>query len=343
MSADGTKVLDDGKTIVDEPQHLPTLEGPKLYKRDGFYYIFAPFGGVGTGAETVLRSKNIYGPYEFRTVLEQGSTGVNGPHQGGWVETPSGQSWFMHFSQHDGYGRILYLEPVAWKDGWPVIGAPIAGSTAGQPVTDDRKPDVGRAYSIQIPQTSDEFNAPRLGLQWEWNHNPDDGRWSLTDHPGFLRLKASYASDLFHARNTLTQQMEEEAMDFTVRIDVGGMRDGQQAGVAMFGFHPAWIGVEQKGGHRQIVYSSNSVETAGPALTNHLIVFRLHISMGMVSFAYSLDNGRNFTNDGGPDKFYMTFWKAARPALFSFNTSKNAPEPGWIDVDWAHVQAATAQ
>jgi beta-xylosidase len=179
MSPDGAKVLDDGRVIVSDPKLLPTLEGPKFYKQNGFYYIFAPFGGVGTGSQAVMRSKNIYGPYESRTVLEQGTTAVNGPHQGGYVETPKGQGWFVHFSQRGGYGRILYLEPVQWKDGWPLIGAPIEGSTAGQPVTDWPKPTVGKSYPIRVPQTSDEFDKSTLGLQWEWNHNPTTpiGHW----------------------------------------------------------------------------------------------------------------------------------------------------------------------
>ncbi len=97
MSSDGKSLLDEGKLIVQNRQELPTLEGPKLYKRNGFYYIFAPYGGVGTGSQVVLRSKDIYGPYEFRTVLSQGSTAVNGPHQGGYVETQNGEGWFVHF------------------------------------------------------------------------------------------------------------------------------------------------------------------------------------------------------------------------------------------------------
>ncbi len=123
MSADGKHVLDEGKIIVQDPEHLPVLEGPKLYKRNGYYYIFAPFGGVGSGAQAVLRSRQIYGPYEHRVVLAQGSTNINGPHQGGYVETPDGEGWFVHFQADGAHGRIVHLEPVRWQDDWPVIGA----------------------------------------------------------------------------------------------------------------------------------------------------------------------------------------------------------------------------
>jgi beta-xylosidase len=119
MSPDGTKVLDEGKVIVDDHSKLPTLEGPKLYKQDGYYYIFAPYGGVGTGSQAVLRSKNIYGPYESRPVLEQGSTSVNGHTRAAMLRQRTAKGGSALFAAR-GYGRILYLEPVQWKDGWPV-------------------------------------------------------------------------------------------------------------------------------------------------------------------------------------------------------------------------------
>jgi beta-xylosidase len=122
MNADGTRILDDGKRVFDGHEHHPTIEGPKLYKRNGYYYIFAPAGGVPTGWQTVLRAKNIYGPYEDKVVMDQGQTRINGPHQGAWVELPSGESWFIHFQDRGPYGRIVHLQPMTWKDDWPIIG-----------------------------------------------------------------------------------------------------------------------------------------------------------------------------------------------------------------------------
>ena len=146
MSPDGTRVLDAGKVIVDDPANLPTLEGPKLLKRNGWYYIFAPYGGVEKGPQAVMRSKNIYGPYEVRTVLAQGNTAVQAPHQGGYVETPDGEGWFLHFNSTGAYGRIVHLQPVRWMDDWPYMGELIEGSTTtGQPVMSYAMPKVGKA------------------------------------------------------------------------------------------------------------------------------------------------------------------------------------------------------
>jgi beta-xylosidase len=338
MSPDGTKVLDEGEVIVNDHLTLPTLEGPKIYKRNGYYYIFAPYGGVGTGSQAVLRSKNIYGPYESRTVLEQGDTDVNGPHQGGYVETPGGQGWFLHFSHRGGYGRILYLEPVQWKGGWPVIGTPIEGRTAGQPVDVWPKPYIERSVTIETPQTSDEFNTNVLGLQWEWNHNPDDNNWSLKEHPGFLRLKASFSPDMIHARNTLTEQMEYEDFDLTTQIDVSGMEDGQRAGLVMFGVKPSWIGVIKADGKRSIAYASGAGESTIQELTGNIVQLRMHVENEHVSYSYSVDGGRSFFSKGSAYPFAFSWWKAARPALFTFNIQPRKQQLGLIDIDWVRCQ-----
>lgn len=341
MSPDGKRVLDDGKVIVDDKKLLPVLEGPKLYKRDGYYYIFAPFGGVGTGSQAVLRAKNIYGPWESRTVLAQGSTNVNGPHQGGFVQVQDGHDWFLHFSQRGGYGRIDYLEPMQWSGGWPIIGKPIPGTTEGEPVETWAKPNVGRSWPIETPQTSDEFNGATLGLQWEWNHNPDDSLWSLTEHRGFLRLKAGYAPDLIHARNTLTEQMQHESFDLTTRIVVSGMKDGERAGLAMFGVRASWIGVAQADGKRQVIFTDSSGETMIADLHGRAVLFRMHVADEKVSFSWSADGGQTFTSVGGPNRFYFSWWKAARPAIFNFNTKSDAMQKGSIDLDWVRYVPAS--
>ncbi|HEX8601979.1 MAG TPA: glycoside hydrolase 43 family protein, partial [Pseudoduganella sp.] len=121
MSPDGTRALDGGTTIIEDKVNLPVLEGPKVYKRKGWYYIFAPIGGVVTGPQAVMRARTIQGPYEHRTVLNPGN-GLKGPHPGGYVETPSGEGWFIHFNSNGAFGRIAHLQPVVWKDDWPVMG-----------------------------------------------------------------------------------------------------------------------------------------------------------------------------------------------------------------------------
>ena len=188
MNDEGTKLLDDGALVFDGHEHDPTVEGPKFYKRNGFYYIFAPAGGVENGWQLALRSKNIYGPYERRVVLAQGKTKINGPHQGAWVETQTGESWFIHFQDKGAYGRIVHLQPLNWVNDWPVIGVNPNSDGVGEPVLTYRKPNVGHTSAVNTPPDSDEFNDSRLGLQWQWQANPQSN-WALSSPAfGFVRL-----------------------------------------------------------------------------------------------------------------------------------------------------------
>jgi beta-xylosidase len=336
MSADGTRVLDAGKVIVDDPKNLPTLEGPKLLKRKGWYYIFAPYGGVDKGPQAVMRARTIDGPYEARTVLSQGNTSVQAPHQGGYVETPKGQGWFAHFNSTGAYGRIVHLQPVRWVDDWPIMGDPIAGSTTtGQPVMTHAMPEVGRAWPAFEIQASDEFDSGKLEVQWEWNHNPLDGKWSLDARRGFLRLEATRASDFVAARNTLTQVLHGPATRITTRLEIAGLRDGQRAGLGVLQVQPNWIGVVQTAGVRRITWSSAGAQFAGPVIDSEAIELRLDIADEMASYEYSNDGGRTFRALGTPVKLRFSWWKGARPALFSFTLSE---ERGYADFDWLHVE-----
>ena len=189
MSPDGSKLLDDGAIIIDGHNLDPTLEGPKIYKRHGYYYVFAPAGGVPTGWEVVYRSRSIYGPYERRVVLAQGSTSINGPHQGAWVNTPEGEDWFMHFQDQGPYGRVVHLEPMHWgSDEWPAIGVHISAAGTGEPVTQFKKPKMREGAPAYTPADSDEFNGPALGLQWQWQANPEPGGAFPMPGIGSLRL-----------------------------------------------------------------------------------------------------------------------------------------------------------
>lgn len=181
MSPDGRKLLDEGTMVFDGRDGVqPTLEGPKFYKRNGYYYILAPAGGVKQGWQLALRSKNVFGSYEAKKVLEQGTTNINGPHQGGWVELENGENWFLHFQDRGAYGRVVHLNSVRWVDDWPLMGIDLDGNGIGEPVTEYKKPDVGKKYPIEVPQTSDEFNSKKLGLQWQWQANPRSDWMSLT-------------------------------------------------------------------------------------------------------------------------------------------------------------------
>jgi beta-xylosidase len=338
MSADGTRVLDAGVVVAEDPRNLPVLEGPKLYKRKGWYYIFAPIGGVETGPQAVGRSRSIKGPYEWRVVLEKGNTAVQAPHQGGYVETPNGQGWFVHFNSTGAFGRIVHLQPVQWRDDWPLMGEPVAGQTFGQPVATHPVPVV--AKNVPRLQDSDEFTETTLGLQWEWNHNPVDAAWSLSARPGWMRLRALPAAHLVTARNTLTQILQGPAMTATARLDLSAMSEGQRAGLAMFGTRPSWVGAVREQNSTSIVFSSEGNESATVAARG---IVQLRVRVGtdqQALFSYSVDDGATFTSIGTPTALRFAWWKGARPALFTYIKSPPgiATGSGHIDVDWVRVQ-----
>jgi len=333
MSEDGTRVLDAGVTIAADKARLPVLEGPKLYKRHGWYYIFAPIGGVASGPEVVGRARDIRGPYDWREVLLPGGPlGLKGPHQGAWVETPSGQGWFLHFNATGAFGRILYLEPLRWVDDWPVIGEAAPGEQAGHPVAQAPFP-AGLRPTADHLQASDEFASRKLGLQWEWNHNPDDRAWSLGARPGFLRLRATRADHLVTARNTLTQILQGPASTYTARLDVSGMADGQRAGLTLFNAQPSWIGVVRDRGGRHVVVAKAGDERTVAEAPGASIELRAAVSAAQkVAYSYSLDGGRTFQAAGEPIALARyAWWKGSRPGLFTFN--KDAAR-GRVDVDW---------
>jgi len=342
MSADGRRVLDAGEIIAEDRVNLPILEGPKLYKRNGYYYIFAPIGGVERGPQAVGRARGIRGPYEWRVVLEPGTTHVPGPHQGGWVETPSGQGWFAHFNSTGAFGRIVHLQPLRWIDDWPVIGEPIPGRPAGQPVLTHAMPDTGSPPTADRLQDSDEFSSRRLGLQWSWNHNPVAGAWSLSRRPGWLRLTALPSDHFVTAHDTLTQILQGPRMTVTARIDVGNMVEGQRAGVAMFGVRPSWIGVVRANGENRVTLASAGVETAGPVLAGRLIELRIAVGPEQTAtHSYSVDGGRSFRPFGEAIPLArFSWWKGSRPALFSYvrPAPRTEARRGWIDVDWFRVE-----
>ena len=172
MSPDGKSLLSPGRIVYDGHRTQPTIEGTKFYKFRGHYYIFSPAGGVPTGWQVVLRAENPYGPYTERVVMAQGDSPVNGPHQGAWVDTPSGEHWFLHFQDKDAYGRVVHLQPMTWTDeDWPVIGVDKDGDGVGEPVTKYRKPSLNSSGVFQ-PAESDLFSSVDLGLQWQWNGVP---------------------------------------------------------------------------------------------------------------------------------------------------------------------------
>lgn len=325
MTADGTKLLDDGVEIY----HGNVAEGTKFLKKDGWYYLLIPEGGVASGYQVALRAKNIYGPYDGRVVLEQGSTEVNGPHQGGFVDAPDGSWWFMHFQHTDELGRIVHLQPVHWEDGWPLAGVDIDGNGVGEPVHSWTKPVAGEAVSK--PASSDDFSSPELGAQWQFNHNPVDGEWSLSENPGKLTIHALKAESFFKARNTLTQKMMGFTGTITVKLETADLAEGQHSGLAFLGSDEFVIGVRKVDGNTE-VYRENSTDEVytadGSAPFGAKAIWlrcTYDTTSGNGSMSYSAD-GKVFTVLGGNVKPSYGWWKGPRPGIFSYNTIENAGE-----------------
>ena len=229
-----------------------TLEGPKFYERDGWYWIFAPAGGVATGFQGVLRSRSPLGPYEARTVLAQGSTDVNGPHQGAWVAASDGTEWFLHFQDRGVFGRVLHLQPLIWRDGWPVIGTPVDGEDWGEPVAQYRGPDGRGELPIQRRSliTGDSFSA---GLNPAWRWQADPGDWALASD-GELKLTGP-ALDGGNLR-TLPSVLGQVLPGTGVRLETSLSLDGppgSRAGVGVLGYDYGWVGLVATRGGAEVV------------------------------------------------------------------------------------------
>lgn len=252
LSADGSKTLDAGTTIIDGdkmglvatangPMPWLTTEGPKLYKRHGWYYVFAPSGGIEGGWQGVFRSRTITGPYEGRDVLDQGTTAVNGPHQGAWVTTASGEDWFMHFQDRGSYGRRVWLEPMAWKNDWPVIGRDRHGIGRGEPVLQWRMPKA----AVSEPDTEDDEFEHGPSLLWQWNANPAPD-WIDPAQTGTLRLKSvSFAQNLWEDPAILTRKLPQERFSVTAKLSFAPVATGERTGLVLYGRDYAWIGLEK--------------------------------------------------------------------------------------------------
>jgi len=329
LSADGLRVTADHGVLIDgERVNFPgfkTLEGPKLYKRDGWYYVFAPAGGVEEGWQSVFRSRQIKGPYEHRAVLAQGRTPVNGPHQGALVDTPAGEWWFMHFQDRDAYGRLVHLQPVAWRDGWPVIGDDPACTGTGQPVMRHRKPTTS-IQSGQTPASSDWFGGARLGLQWQWQANPRNEWHSLRARPGWLRLLAQpppAGGNLWHAPALLLQKLPAETFSATVTVEVVDTSPTDlSAGLLVFGLDYAWLGRR----NAALVLMTCQNAEARSAESEQLVLpdapptlwLRATVSAGAVCrFAWSEDGLTFHTIVAAEFKARKSRWVGAKIGLFA--------------------------
>jgi len=345
LNADALSVKGDNIKIwdktIDRPAgstaHYKTygMEGSHMYKINGYYYLTNPAGGT-EGWQVCLRSKNLTGPYESKIIYQdESSYPNNGLHQGGMVQLKNGDWWFIIMQDRGPIGRAPHLLPVTWVDGWPMLGENGKGYASG------KKPDVGKAFPIVNPATSDDFNKKELGLQWQWNHNPDNTKWSLSERKGHMRLHASFAKDLKNARNTLTQRVQGPTSEGTVEMDASGLKGGNLAGFGVFEFPYAFIGLRKESGKLNLVMvNDGKLIDSISDFTHNKVWIRANVTdkKFIANFSYSTD-GKNFKPFGNTLKMGLGLtWTANRFALFNFTTRKEG-EGGFADFNWFHFKA----
>lgn len=334
MTPDGTEVISEDKFIFDGTISHPTIEGPKFYKRNGYYYIMAPAGGVPTGWQTVLRSKNVDGPYEDRIVLRQGTTDINGPHQGGWVELESGENWFVHFQDLEVCGRIIHLQPVEWINDWPVMGVNADSGLCGEPVKVSIKPNVGKEYPISVIATSDDF-MDGLGLQWQWQAN-NKKEWYECGG-GALKLNAcGTGNTIWEMPNVLTQLWQAPSMRTTVKVTLNGGDGDVKAGLGIIGLRYGYIALRNNGTLEFTLGEVENIEDSGSGdavevieaekiISENTVYLRCEIiakenaldCIGRVSYS---EDGEIFTVIG-EFKPMQGRWVGAKHALFCMGDS----------------------
>lgn len=341
LTPDGKELIENTKVLINEGQHR---EANKLYKIGETYYHF--FSEVGQGGRYIMmqRAASITGPYLEKRQLSHVQRQYNEPNQGGLVEGPDGKWYFFtHHGTGDWAGRIASLLPVHWVEGWPIIGQ-VGDDGIGTMVWQAPMPSANA--SAQIPQLSDSFDAPSMAPQWEWNYQPRNEMWSLTEKPGALRLKAFRPlepDNLFKAGNTLTQRCFRTSHNrVVVKINLQGMADGQKAGLCLYSTTYALLGVTQTGKTRHIAFESGPRKKAEPnrpgdsrpptgiKLTGKWLWIQTTWGLdGIARFSYST-NGRTYHTLGEPYPMAWGNYRGSRIGLYNYN---NQNETGHIDID----------
>lgn len=351
LSPDGTKTMGIGQIIFDGHVNHPTVEGPKFYKRNGYYYVFAPAGGVTRGWQLVLRSKNVWGPYEEKIVMDQGKTNINGPHQGAWIELDSGESWFVHFQDKDEYGRVVHLNPMKWVNDWPVIGVDNDGDGKGEPVLTYKKPNVGKNFPVLTPAESDEFDGHTLGLQWQWHANPKT-TWAFPiASKGILRLYTEQLPENYKnywdVPNLLLQKFPAEKFTATTKLTFSPnpKLKNERTGLIIMGESYGYISlVKKEDGLFITLNNCEDAENGKPEteevisrVTGNEMYFRVNVEAGgKYRFSYSED-GRKFKSVGKTFQARPGKWIGAKVGLFATRENKSN-DAGYADYDWFRIE-----
>ncbi|HEY6144292.1 MAG TPA: glycoside hydrolase 43 family protein [Flavobacterium sp.] len=348
MNSDGSSANNDDVMIIDGHTDEQTIEGPKFYKRNGYYYIFAPAGGVATGWQTVMRSKNVFGPYEKRKVMDQGKSVVNGPHQGAWVQTQTGEDWFIHFQDQFAYGRVVHLQPMKWENDWPIIGIDEDKNGSGEPVMVYKKPNVGKkSFPIETPPESDEFNVPKLGLQWQWHANPQI-TWGLPTALGYYNLNCipvpKDAVNLFDVPNLLLQKFPAQEFTATTKITFNSRFDGEYAGLLVMGLDYSYLCFKQEGGKLYLSQKTalksdkKSTESESKAITieNKTVYLQVKIKTGGICDFFYSEDGQKFNPIGESFTSREGKWIGAKIGLFALRQGV-INDAGSVSIDWFRI------
>ena len=353
LNAEGTEAISNPVIVFDgNGTENRTCEGPKFYKRDGWYWIMCPAGGVPTGFQLAMRSKSPYGPYEHKIVLAQGKTNINGPHQGAWVHTKYGEDWFVHFQDKEAYGRVVHLNPVDWSTGWPIMGK------KGEPVTTYKKPQ-SSSNVIVNPVESDEFNSPVLGRQCQWHANYHQF-FGMPTTFGTMRIYTHKldvdAKNLWDVPNMLLQKTPADEFTATTKLRMTSKADGQFGGLIMMGLDYSALVVKRVGHEFQLllltcraadkgnVQQEQLICTLKPTAEDKIdykpglhedIYLRLQVSDSKVRFSYS-QNGKNFQDASEWIAMKEGKWIGAKFGFVAAETDAKA-DKGWIDADWIRV------
>jgi len=354
LSADGTRAIGQPVIVFDgNGTENRTCEGPKFYKRDGWYWIMCPAGGVPTGFQLAMRSKSPYGPYEHKIVLQQGKTNINGPHQGGWIHTKFGEDWFLHFQDKEAYGRVVHLNPVDWSTGWPIMGK------KGEPVTTYKKPMVNGQCSIVNPVESDEFNAPVIGKQWQWHANYDE-KFGVPTAFGTMRIYTYKLSEqwknFWEVPNLFLQKTPADEFTVTTKLRFTSKADGQMGGLIMMGHNYQALVVKRVGQEFQLLIltcqdadrgkpqQEELVATLKPTAADKIdykpgihedIYMRFKVKDSKVKFSWS-QNGKKFKDCGSEYQMKEGKWIGAKFGYVSVETNPKV-DRGWLEADWIRV------
>lgn len=341
-------------------------EGAHAYKINGYYYIFIiTWPSNGRRTQLCYRSKTLDGEWEMKIVLDDNLDFRNdGVAQGGIIDDADGNWYCLLFQDHGAVGRAPVLMTMTWEDNWPVVGIdgkvpltariPIEGKERKGIVTSDEfinsqivRPYHSFADSLEEAGEND-YNGSNLALEWQWNHNPDNRLWSLTEREGYLRLRTgSVCSCVTEARNTLTQRTFGPECSAYIKLDIANMKDGDVSGLSAFAEKYGYVGVKIKDGKKYIVmvrYDDNDsvkeeFETERVPLTGNEVFLRVDCDYNNAAdkayFYYSLD-GENWIKIG--DTLHMNYYglhfMGYRYAIFNYATEQPG---GYVDVDFFRV------